>query len=327
MRATLWIPALAACTPGPTDTGDVPATPDVEAGCRSCAIGDASSYSIEVRLNVQRAPLAAGREATLRWSELRHDIFGRELDPLTDLQSATLFRFNGLDQRALLADLSDNRLRQETVGAFWSCDPYGGACALSSFSILGHALIPATDFVDDLGLYLLVLSSGGAGGIRSMIFLDPTATFGPSNARVLDGSASAFVLPDLSPPEAITVASGPEIELDWSSLTMDAWGDPMLPARLERLRLDRLPVDPLELGLRLAELEALSVESWETPIVGRSALGLEELQGETPFLGVDEQSTWLATAWCDTCLFDLPVFAVLLGPASATQLWYPARVQ
>lgn len=327
MRATVLIPALAACSPGAADTGDGPGTSDAQQGCRSCAIRDAHSYSIELRLKVQRAPLAAGRDATLRWSELGHDIFGRPLDPRTDLVSATLFRFHDLDPGALLADLSENRLRQETVGAFWSCDPQGGACALSSFSILGHALIPSTDFVDELGPYLLVLSSGRDGGIRSMIFLDPGPIGGPSTARVLDGSAHAQILPDLSPPDALFLASGPEVELDWSALSLDAWGDPLQASRLDRLRLDRLALDPVEIGTHLAELESLSQESWEAPIAGRSALRLGELQGETPLLGVDAESTWLATAWCDTCLFDLPVFAVLLRPASAPQLRHPARVQ
>lgn len=299
--------ALGACRSSPGDSAEGP-----EAGCRTCEIRDVHNLGLDLRLSVETQALAAGSDAALRWTALDRDLFGRPLDPLGEIRSATLYLFHDIEPQQILDELGQNVLQQGAVSAFWTCPPAEGGCSLSDFSLVGHPLIPATDFDASLGPWLLVLSSGSAGGIRSLSFLEPSLDSEQHELSVTADSAVAAVTSDLASVPPLGLASGADIVLDWSGLSTDSWGRPLEATRLDRLRLDRLDLGPKELGARLPELAALSLESWQAPLTGDTALDLAQLVGERQFDGLDTESTWLATAWCDTCLFELPPIGLLL---------------
>ncbi len=301
---------------GDGGSGDGGAGDGGDASCTDCTLEDALAFQLTVQLDVLSQPQRAGQDTMLDWSALEHDMFGRVVDPVDDIDGVTLYRFDGIDQDALLDGFGNDALQQSWVTAFWTCAPVDARCGLSTFDLVGHPFIPAADFVADTGPWLLVLTSAGNGGVRSLALIEPRDDVTAGRVEVGDQTAVATLDIDLDAARLVVPVATPTLSLDWSALTVNGWGHTLEHQRLDLLRLDRLELAADQLASAIPGLDAHATDSWTADIAGLQALAFSDLQGDNAFAGIDADGTWLVTAWCTTCSLDLPRLAVLLAPGA-----------
>jgi hypothetical protein len=72
----------------------------------------------------------------------------------------------------------------------------------------------------------------------------------------------------------------------WSAVTVDAWGDPLVPSEVQRLQLLEITVPPSEVAERLAndDLGFDLLSTWEADVLGEVFVPVTDLHaGSTPF--------------------------------------------
>jgi hypothetical protein len=265
---------------------------------------------LDVTLSVEHSPLASGEDADLRWDTLSEDLVGRPVQSCAQVDVVKLYRFEGVSKDALLDALAQDRLPADPV-VIWSCQPVDCGCALSDFSFVGHPMFPSSHFVDDGSLWMLTLAADSPARRVGMALLSPTSGDTTSEVSVTDQTSQISVTAELP---VLSVSADAGLGLDWSALTVDGWGNPLEAHSLDAFALDRVAAGPDVVEQQLLSLSSISAERWTLSGAGGAAIQLSEMAGERPFPGVDASSSWVFTAWCSTCVLDLPRIAVLLTP-------------
>jgi hypothetical protein len=297
---------VSGCTPDPGDSAAVEA--------EAYHLEDAHNLSFGLALEADSTELLAGNDATLSWSELEEDLLGRPLSSCEAITQASLHLLGAEEEDQVLSVLAMGGFPQDRVRATWSCAPADCSCLLSSFSFVGHALVPAVDFVEGRGLWLMTLSGQPGEGLAGLAFLDPSAS-GGVELLIDDESFTARVQDVVVPSSPLQLSELDAATLDWSRLTLDSLGQPLDLARLDRLTLLRSELSPEQATQDPLVLAGLGVEQWEVDIQGAShRVELAFLEGEQPLEGLDHAHTWLLSLWSSASLFELPAVTVELRP-------------
>ena len=281
-------------------------------GCGSCGITAEHAPAFDVALDAPVVTLAAGADVLLDWSLLDVDLAGRGMDPSSDVADLTLAVFHSLEPQAILEGLASDELPQYDVSLLASQVPAGTSCSLSGFEILGHVVIPHSDFVEGSGTWMVALNGGDGVGLRSLALAIPseqaTATslvFDPQTASLEASVALGAATP-------LGVAPGPDVGVDWSGLDRDALGSDQGLALVDRVSLDRYGVPLDELPLSLMELQSLSEARWSGAPSDGQSVRLGDLMGSTSCPGLDREHSWLLSLWCDRCDLPIPRVVVVL---------------
>jgi len=309
LTAAVFLALGAGCDPEDGDSSPDSEPPDTSSGCSSCELLDTHSASLQSSLQAESVALVEGSDARLDWGELQTDMLGR-VDP--QVQEAWLFVFPSLSEEDILQGLAEEALSQSEVSTYMTCTSPKDTCTLSEFVILGHYLVPSSDFLEGTGSWLIALQGTEGQGLHSLAFIRPESDDASAGYSFSDGSAALEAAANFTDAAPLQVAPGVSLELDWSSLTQDPWGREIALSQLDRLALRRFDQTPEDLQERVLELDDLALESWELTPGGSFQASLSDLQGDSEFTGIDAESTWLLGLYCSTCNLPLPHALVVL---------------
>jgi hypothetical protein len=272
------------------------------------------SPTLETTLRTTPSTALAERDLWLDWTGLDRDLAGRSMDPATGVTELRLFVFNNLDPEEVIEGLASDSLEQADLGILASQTPQGTGCSLSGFELLGHWILPETDFVPGSGTWLVELLGGDGVGLRSVAVFQPSPQAEGSEIRLDPDSAVLEITADLASTPPTLIPEGADVTVDWSDLEVDALGSGAGLAGVNRAVVARYTLDHSELGARVLELDSLALESWAVELSAERSLSLDQLEGERPFPGVDHHHRWLLSLRCDSCALPVPRLLVPLKP-------------
>ncbi|MFN7142333.1 MAG: hypothetical protein ACK4YP_01035 [Myxococcota bacterium] len=284
--------------------------------CTACALTDVNNYAYTSDLRIGTLVVPEHADATIRWDGLTRDIRGGAIDPVADLGEARLIAFRDLAPEEVAYALAHDDLEQADVGAYVTCAPEEARCALSEFGMFGNSIDIQQYFAEGYGTWLLALGAPRALGADAMVFLDPRADATATEVALLDTTSRLNVDVDLRSLAPVVVPTvEPGITLDWSGLAHDGLGDPVDPATIDEVWVGRFQEGPAELEREVFALEELAELTWTMKVDGTTSADLTDLVGETDFLGIDRQGTWVVALRCRTCTNPAPRLLTFLEAA------------
>ena len=282
------------------------------------ALQDADCAPVASRLDVRLQPAAVGVDLLLDWSGLHHDLQGQPLDPGVDAQRAMLYHFRVDDLDSLLEGIEQGTLAQSAVDLQVSCQTESSACLLSDFTFMaGHEIDVVERFVEGDGIWLVAVQRSDGGETVAYLGLEPSEGSDNQRVEITDDSGARSYRVDLEGGPGIELPAVSELLLDWSGLTLDVLGDPVLSSRLDLLTLARLPHDALDQGLiPMQDLPWVAEEVWVGDARGFASFPVAELvdldSGAQGFPGLGGEGSWVLTLGCSACDDTLPAFVVSL---------------
>jgi hypothetical protein len=309
--------ALSAAVVGCDETVDLVAAPVVVSG-QTLALHDADGAQVETELVVERVFASATTDLQLDWSALRHDLWGRELDPTLDAQRVMLYHFRTDDLDLLLDGIEQGTLSQSVVDMQVTCESEDARCALSEFTFMvGHYIDVVGRFVDGDGTWLVVVQSNDGAENLAYLSLVPSTDVNLADVDITDDSSARLVESDLLDMPALSIAADAPVVVDWSALTLDSMGQQLRPGELDMLTLARVPTAALDdAEAVLLALPEVADELWVGTTPGTTSLALSELvnldNGEQGFVGLSGPGSWVLTLGCSACDDAMPRYVARL---------------
>lgn len=292
---------------------------------------DQNNYTSQSSLAVPSIETESGADLDICWSDLTKDILCHDLDVTKDINNVTFLQTLNLTQDEIQAKLALGQLTQKEVKIYRDfhipTDHPPTCTKLSSLSLGTTLLDPTQDYVEASDKkYMLLFSTGTMLGVgsRSMLFIEPkasstlTSVDAPSAAdtcKILDFTA------DISS-ETVKVPVNGAIRVDWSRLTRDSTGSPVVFQFIDRLLVafyENKTVEDLEQHFKDIEIDATSL--YEVPIqAGTKAADLstakDRATGEAfPGFGT-KTGVWALGLLCSSCQVPAPVFLSVLEPSA-----------
>jgi hypothetical protein len=278
---------------------------------------DDHNYGFSGQLEIDAIALKELSDPVFDWSELTTDLQGHSLDPVDDVDSASVVVFRDLSEEDVEWGLSTNTLDQSSVALFVSLEIGSSTQAqLSDFTLFGNDVDVEQYFEEGYGTWLLTLNTGTEPGVGTRIaaFISPSAEAEDERLDLVDGTASLTVDASLTGLTGPAIpAQDPEVIIDWSKVLTDGQGGEFQPGSIDLVTIGRYDdMSAEELEADFLDLELLADEQWELHLYGTEA-ALGELSNETGnFPGVEPDSTWVLALRCSLCTNPAPPFLTLL---------------
>ena len=156
-RRVLWSTAVAASTGCHPNDGDATDSSSIN---EHFEIDSSHLGEWNVSVELPSLSLCSGCDLTIDWSELTTDLVGDTIDPNEDATHLSLYVFDSGAQAELVEGLVAQTLDQSQMMARWACPTSNSQALLSDCAFVGHSLNPEEYFVEDWGLWLLLLHGG-----------------------------------------------------------------------------------------------------------------------------------------------------------------------
>ena len=306
-----WLVCVAGCEPDPKAGSD---TGGDGCGVEPIALTDAHRTTWSGALDVQTVPVASESDITVCWDDLTTDVRGRAVDP-GDVPHAFLSGLTVPKEEAL-TKLLTNTLNARDTALWYDVDlPAGATCmALSDLSVVGNPLYPEEVLTADSATWMVVLTRPGWLGRTEYITaveLVPTPGEATTHVVVTDDSARLTVDADLTSAPPITACAG-AVSVDWSALTVDAFGVPMDSGSYDTLVVVHDPAPLDEVQDRFLTFTDTAT-TWSRTEPGRTDAPLDgpgapRTADDRPFPGFFDEGTWLIGVLCQTCPSPMPGF-------------------
>ena len=205
-------------------------------------ITDPANYNFSSKLKAAVQPLKEYGDSTISWVNLRQDMSGRTMDPVADVDTATLLLFPRLKPQEALDGLASDQIEQSDIGLYMVCTPSKATCKLSKFGLFGSFPGIHNFFQEGRGSWLVMLNKKGEKGGRAFTFIQPDARSTATEAVVQDSTSSLKMDVDLRTSARIRVRSDGDNKLDWASVSVDGLGNKISLYKLDLLTImsDRL---------------------------------------------------------------------------------------
>ncbi len=301
------------------ETGD---TGPTASGCDTeLFMEDKNNYSFTADFQIGVVEIAPQSDFTVDWSALSVDIRGRTVDPTT-IEQLLLVEFE-LSQQEILDKIDANSFDQDDAlyQYLWDNDDDVDTMSASDFTIIGNP-IDFTQFDDDPGdTWLMSVTNNPDGRFDFLmnVFLKPTD--GSTNTTVaLDNSTSAlnFDVDLQSNTKMCVPADQPDIILDWTKVTTDAYQRPLDLAYVNNLVIGHVADENLEdvegIFLRLYD-EADML--YDLDVNGLDFAYLNEATSRadgSAFPGFTPGGTWVVAVECTRteCTNPAPILLVVM---------------
>lgn len=282
-----------------------------------CVLDDAHNFTYQSELQIRQYTRQSGQDLTFDWSDLSLGLQQNLIDPTQDIDELVLVVFSELSSEDVSDGLANDTLQQADVTTYMQCHPVEAEtqCDLSDFGLLGSVPGMQDYFVEDSGTWLIALQSESFAGAQALIFLEPKDGATSEPIRIDDDSTEVDVSVNLSSLEPLGLMRDGQGSLDWSSLSVDGYGNSMAIHTLSELQIGRYEESLDEIAQQFVALDQLAEEVWTADIEGRTHVDLSELVGSRPFPGVDNQSRWLLALSCGSCDSPVPRVLMVLAPS------------
>lgn len=310
----LLVAALAACgdayTPtGPTGHSGTPYTFTLPADLE--VLPDAT-YTYDSEWRIAASEVRAATDVLVSWDAKVADAWGVERDP--EAFGRLVLVEVAADRVTTMALLADDDLDASTRGT-WSAPVAGETTAWLS-DLQGFD--PPAELVEDPATSWLLLFADEDGArldLRDAILLTPRADQLGTTLSVPNGAATYTWSARFGNDALRTDEGHPTYTVDWSALTVDAYGKAFDPARVDEVFVGRFDdvAEADDLGGQVLELEAAASAWWTLPSGGTSAVLSDATDGAgATFPGFTADTSWLVGGRCTTCAGPAPTWLAVV---------------
>jgi hypothetical protein len=145
--------------------------------------------------------------------------------------------------------------------------------------------------------------------------LDPAST--NTHVAMTDASTLLDYTVDFEQLQPTLVPAGQAaINVDWSSMSVNALGYEFKPIKITDVRVARYDETPVQLEARFLDLETLAKETFTGPVLEGTALSLDTLTNSAGqhFGGITAAGTWVLALECGECRNPAPWYMTVLKP-------------
>ncbi len=314
---------------GQKDTTNVCATLDPSGMLR---ISDADNYFFDSTITVTPSVVKGLSDLTIDWSGLTVDLFGRQMNPATDV-GLVLVSLWSMNQQQLADEINNDTLQMaDNAGAIWlETEGQITQTNLLSLGIQGAAPEP-----EEIWPYFDHTSSGYDPTKYTHLIMVQSGTIPGSNARMLgfftlSGDTENTTV-SLTPQSSLLVYEAnirdqnwlavaprnPNLIIDWENMVKNSAGNDFVPTKISRVvvaQYTNMSHCEIETNFVFLEERATAWYEKELETVSTSfALNtLVDLNG-VPFPGIDATGTWVVGLFCDSCANSAPWFLTVLHP-------------
>jgi hypothetical protein len=163
-------------------------------------------------------------------------------------------------------------------------------------------------------VWMLALQSQGESGARALLFLEPTADSAVENYGLTEADSHLSFAVNFESLEPLVVAPNrADLRMDWSAVEQDGLGNTLQAPSISELFLGRFAGELSDVAGGMVDLEANALESWTMALDGSTHADLSNLIGETPFIGVSSEDTWVLALRCLNCMNGAPRLVTVLS--------------
>ncbi len=305
------------CSEEAAEPGETP-NPACSAEPVTFSITDDMNYTFTSSVAVEMATLRDATDLRFDWSAVTHDFFGRPIDPATDIDMVLISLWN-LTPEALSQSIARDQLeRNASEGAIMTY-PDGTYTSqnLLSFGVLGNPLPdeseiwsrfdtqnPEFEYPQDQYTFLLSASSGTTPGRGSRMLgffnLDPNSDV--TELALTNDSTELDYTVDLARTKpAMVPAAQPSLTIDWSQMTLNAFGNDYPPTQITYATVAHFPTTSLaDLEAQFLTLEDIADGWWSAEVLTGVSIDLGTLTDENgaTFPGIDDTGTWVVALFC-----------------------------
>jgi len=282
---------------------------------------DTHNYNFVGTLEVESIATSEAADLTICWDQIAQDIQCHDTDPVTDIDNISLIRLPHLTQEEVEEGLAGQGFQQADVSGYIEYQPEDSTCAsLSDLSLFGTEIDIETEFNEEGGTFLVMLTSGVEPGVgaRVLAFLTPTAGETNTQVDIPDGCGALDVSVDLEHGSNISIpATQSSWPVSWSDLTADAQGYDLDLNRIDGVQVGNFgSLRPSDLETQFLDLESLAEQLYYLPIEAGSSADLIEATDSdgNAFSGFTEEGLWLLALRCSRCSNPAPIFLTFIDP-------------
>lgn len=320
--ASLLLPACGGTSPPPAPVWPV----------GNIVFEDANNYMSSTSLDIPRVPTASGADLDICWDGLSKDLLCHDLAAGTnDVDNVSFLQIPNLSQDQVSAKLAVGQLDEnlvKTYGDYHVVHTATSKCTKLSQLKLGTAIAPATDYVVPTGTmtitYMLLFESGTTPGVgsKSMLFLEPSASSSVTSVAAIDACATGVLdfNATLGQHMAIPAADNTKWHVDWSQLTHDSFGNPVLFNKIDKVLIGFYQgKTAADLQTMFKDIEVIATTLYEAPVaIGARDVDLAKAKvrgGTTAFTGFNQtDGVWALAVTCSKCQVPAPVLMTILDP-------------
>jgi hypothetical protein len=293
---------------------------------------NANNYMSTTSLNIPKVATAAGADLDICWDGLSKDLLCHELKAGTnDVDNVSFLQMPNLSQDEVRSKLAVGQLDEnlvKTYGDFHVDHTASSKCTKLSTLKLGKAIAPSTDYVVPTGTmtitYMLLFETGTTPGVgsKSMLFLEPSASSTTTSVAALDACANDVLTFEatLGAHMAIPAADNTKWHVDWSQLTQDSFGNPVLFTKIDKVLIGYYQgKTAADLQTNFKDIELIATTLYEAPVApGARDVDLKNAKvrgATTAFTGFNQtDGVWALAVTCSKCQVPAPILMTILDP-------------
>jgi hypothetical protein len=289
-------------------------------------IKDQNNYTATSNLAPPHVATKPGADLKVCWDAIDKDLLCHDVNVSTDINDVRFLAFADLSASDIEKKLSQGLSISSYVERFYDYYPEdnpGKTCVqLSSMkSSTDVALDPAKDYVvSSTSTYMLLFAHGTtlSSQARSMVFIDPTDGASTTDVNAVTGCGILDFKADITTPSPVEIpASGPWV-VDWSSLTKDGLGQPVIFPNIDQLLLGYYEgMSVADVQKRFVDIQTMATSMYEISIPeGKKYVDLKTATSsqDGAFSGFGKRDgTWAIALMCTTCQVPAPIALVVLN--------------
>jgi hypothetical protein len=319
--AFLTAPLLVACgSSTPTEMADV-------------VLMDANNYTSTTTLALQTIPTKSGADLMVCWDGLMKDLLCHDINATNGgIDNVAFLQIPGFDHTQVANKLAVGQLDENLVKVYrdyhTSKTPDSKCVTLSQMILGTSTLDPATDYVEPAAgktvTYMLLFASGTTPGVgsKAMAFLDPMAASAVTTVAAPDACAGNVLdfNATLGTPISISATDKTKWLVDWSKLTKDSFGNPVVFNKIDNVLLGFYQgKTAADLMTSFTDIEQIATTLYEVPVakgVRNVDLAKATVKGGTDvFPGFTQtDGVWAMAVTCSQCQVPAPVALTILQP-------------
>ena len=290
---------------------------------------DTNNYTSTTELHIPVVQTASGADLNICWDALMKDLLCHNIEGTNSINNVSFLKIPNMTHDQVSDALAVGQLDENRVAKYGDYNTSqittSSKCAMLSQFKLGASIVPATDYVAPSGMeisYMLLFTTGTTPGVgsKSMLFLDPSgsgstvAAVDACSTNVLDFQAT------LGTPMMISATDSSKWHVDWSQLTKDSFGNPVLFTKIDKVLVGYYQgKTAADLMTNFKDIELIATKLYEVSVAPGARdvmLGdAKERGGSASFPGFTQTDGVYAMAvQCGKCQVPAPVLLSILQP-------------